>query len=424
MTTTTVNKKQATEWVSKGTKADPEAMKEKLVTARVGLLLKQPFFGNLATRLKLVDASDWVPTAATDGRNFYYNSDFIDVLTPKETEFLFGHEVLHVTFEHLLRRNDRDAQLFNIACDYAVNQILVDEGVGEKIHSVPILQDYKYKGKSSEEIYDDLYEEYKDQMQALEKLKSLDVHMDLDKGEATYTDEDGNEHTVKCPEMSKEEQKELKDQIKEAVLQGGQAAGRDKIPGAVRKLINDITAPKINWRDLLSQQIQSTVRSDFTFARPNRKTWHMDAILPASSIENTIDLCVAIDTSGSITDDQIKDFLSEIKHIMDGYTDYNIKLWSFDTEVHESSVTDYTPENADELFDWKPGGYGGTDISANYKWMDENGIVPKQFVCFTDGYTYEWGDEDYCDTLWIIHSQFGDPIKPPFGVSCNYDDKV
>ena len=68
---------------------DPEAMKEKLVTARVGLLLKQPFFGNLATRLKLVDASDWVPTAATDGRNFYYNSDFIDVLTPKETEFLF-----------------------------------------------------------------------------------------------------------------------------------------------------------------------------------------------------------------------------------------------------------------------------------------------------------------------------------------------
>ena len=60
------------------------------------------------------------------------------------------------------------------------------------------------------------------------------------------------------------------------------------------------------------------------------------------------------------------------------------------------------------------GGYGGTDISANYKWMDENGIVPKQFVCFTDGYTYEWGDEDYCDTLWIIHSQFGDPIKPPF----------
>ena len=109
---------------------------------------------------------------------------------------------------------------------------------------------------------------------------------------------------------------------------------------------------------------------------------------------------------------------------MDVYTDYNIKLLSFDTEVHEESVTDFTPENADELFDWKPGGYGGTDISANYKWMDENGIVPKQFVCFTDGYTYEWGNEDYCDTLWIIHSQFGDPITPPFGITCNYDDKV
>ena len=99
---------------------------DKLVTARIALLLKHPFFGNLATRLKLVNADDWCPTAGTDGRYFYYNTKFIDSLNPKEAEFLFGHEVLHNVFEHmLLRSGGRDPQLWNIAADYAVNQILV-----------------------------------------------------------------------------------------------------------------------------------------------------------------------------------------------------------------------------------------------------------------------------------------------------------
>ena len=98
---------------------------DKLVTGRIALLLKHPFFGNLATRLKLVNADDWCPTAGTDGRHFFFNTKFIDSLTPKETEFLFGHEVLHNVFEHMLVRiSDRDPQLWNIAADYAVNQIL------------------------------------------------------------------------------------------------------------------------------------------------------------------------------------------------------------------------------------------------------------------------------------------------------------
>jgi predicted metal-dependent peptidase len=105
---------------------------DKLVTGRIALLLKHPFFGNLATRLKLVNADDWCPTAGTDGRHFYYNTKFIDSLTPKETEFLFGHEVLHNVFEHMLVRiGDRDPQLWNIAADYAVNQILKDANIGD-----------------------------------------------------------------------------------------------------------------------------------------------------------------------------------------------------------------------------------------------------------------------------------------------------
>jgi len=104
---------------------------DKLITARVGLLLRHPFFGNLATRMKLIDASDWCPTLATDGRNFYYNNDFVYKLKPKEAEFGFAHEVLHNVFDHMGRRDHRDPVISNIAADYAANQILKDEGIGK-----------------------------------------------------------------------------------------------------------------------------------------------------------------------------------------------------------------------------------------------------------------------------------------------------
>ena len=113
---------------------DAEA-RERLVTARIGLLLKQPFFGNLATRLQLTNADEWCPTAATDGRKFYYNSRFIMMLkNEKVVEFLFGHEVLHCVYEHIGRRvdNDHQAQLSNIAADYCVNGQLIRDRIGEQ----------------------------------------------------------------------------------------------------------------------------------------------------------------------------------------------------------------------------------------------------------------------------------------------------
>ena len=136
-------------------------MREKLVTARVGLLLKASFFGNLATRLKLVNADEWCATAATDGRHFYYNSRFINMLRPKEVEFLFGHEVLHCVYDHFGRRGERDPQIWNVANDFCVNADLKEHRVGEFITSVPCLYDPKYKGLSSEEIYEDLMKNVK-----------------------------------------------------------------------------------------------------------------------------------------------------------------------------------------------------------------------------------------------------------------------
>ncbi len=161
MTSTTATKEDKKKFANLIGPTEPKVdreVRELLITARVGLLLKASFFGNLATRLKLVNADEWCPTAATDGRHFYYNSRFIKMLRPREIEFLFGHEVLHCVYDHFGRRGDRDPQLWNIANDYCVNADLIKHKVGEKITSVPCLHDPKYDGLSSEEVYDKLYE--------------------------------------------------------------------------------------------------------------------------------------------------------------------------------------------------------------------------------------------------------------------------
>ena len=138
---------------------DKQKVLEKLTGARIALLLKQPFFGNMATRMQLQEA-DWCPTAATDGKHFYYNPQFIDALSPKETEFLIGHEVLHIVFDHFLRQDMREKQPWNVSADYAVNIVLEDENVGEMPQGdLKGLIDNKYRGWNTERIYEDVMQD-------------------------------------------------------------------------------------------------------------------------------------------------------------------------------------------------------------------------------------------------------------------------
>ena len=385
---------------------------DKLITARVGLLLKHPFFGNMATRLQLIDGSDWCSTLATDGRNFYYNIGFVDKLTPREAEFGFAHEVLHNVFDHMGRRNEREPQLSNIAADYAVNQILKDEKIGDVPSKIKIFQDNKYRGKAYEEIYDDLLDkvQYID-INSLGEL--LDEHLDGEgDGEGEGKDGDQEGKGKGRPKLSAEEKKKIRDEIKEAMVSAASAAGAGRVPAGIARLIKDFTEPKMDWRELLRMQIQSIIKSNFSFSRPNRKSMHSGAILPGMMNEETIDVCASIDMSGSITDEMAKDFLSEVKGIMDEYKDFKLKLWCFDTDVY--NFAEFTGDNADDIMDYEPKGGGGTDFDVNYTFMKDEGIEPKKFIMFTDGYPCgSWGDEQYCDSLFIIHGT--DSIIPPFG---------
>lgn len=389
---------------------------EKLTTARIGLLLRHPFFGNLATRMKLVDATEWCNTLATDGRTFYYNNDFVNKLTPKQAEFGFAHEVLHNIFDHMGRRGDRDPMISNIAADYAANQILKDERIGEVPDWIKIFQDNKYRGMSYEEIYADLEKDaIKIDLSELGEL--LDEHLDGDGDAEGNGDGDGDKDSNGRPKLTAEEKKQIRDEIKEAMVAAAQSAGAGKVPAGIARYIQVFTEPKMDWRQMLRMNIQSILKSNFSFSRPNRKSQHSGAILPGMLNEETIDVSVAIDMSGSISNKQAQDFLSEVKGIMDEYKDFKLDLWCFDTEIY--NYAKFTGDSSDEINDYEVKGGGGTDFEANWNFMKEEGIEPKRFIMFTDGYPCgSWGDENYCETLFIVHGD--ETITAPFGQTAHY----
>ena len=399
---------------------------DKIVVARVGLLLRHPFFGNMATRLKIQSCDDWCPTAATDGRHLYYNTQFFNALSEKQIEFVIAHEILHCAFDHLTRREDRQPTLHNIACDYLVNNILVREGIGEKVTQIPIIQDFKYEGWSSEQVYDDLYENC-EKINLADLGELLDEHIDWeDDGSDSKQGAKGKgegKGKGKAPKYTKDELRKIKEEIKEGMMQAAQAAGAGNVPGEIDRMIKDLTEPKMNWREIIQQQIQSTIKNDYTFSRPSRKGWHVGAVLPGMNFEETIDIAIGFDMSGSIGNDQAKIFLSEVKGIMDQYKDFKIKCWCFDTKVYNEQ--DFSQDSGEELTDYKLMGGGGTEFMCNWEYMKENDIQPKKFIMFTDGYPWgQWGEEDYCDTVFVIHGYHDKNFEAPFGVTTHYEEAV
>jgi len=434
MSTTTANKKDIPQ-IPVGFEtlpAEDAEAREKLTTARVGLLLKASWFGSMATRLPLVNSDAWLPTAATDGRYFYYNSKFINMLKVKECEFLFGHEVLHNVYEHLGRSNDNkhNPQIANIAADYAVNGDLIQARIGTQITTVPTLYDPKYMGWSMEEIYDHIVDnaEKIDIEDLVDQL--LDEHLDGedsngsgdgdDDGKPTEG-KDGNLESKSKPKYNEEDRKKIRDEIKDALINSAKTCeNAGELPGGVQRIIKDLTEPKMDWRDLIAQSIESTIKSDFSFMRQSRKGWQTNVILPGMIPENTIDVSIALDMSGSISNEMGRDMLSEVKGIMEQFTSFKIKLWCFDTSVY--NYAEFDESNVDEIDEYEPTGGGGTDFMCNWRYMKDNDIQPDRFIMFTDGYPYgQWGDEQYCDTVYIIHGN--DTIQPPFGTWAYYPMK-
>lgn len=432
-------------------KALDEVAHDKIIQARVDLLMGQGFFGQLAVRLKITQADEWCPTMAVDGHRMYYSSEFVKAMDEEELKFVVGHEIMHCVYQHFLRIDGRDPRLWNCAGDYVINWELKECGIGR----MPIaskmpnweedrefyakmgigpndpggLIDAKYKGMTTEEVYDLLVEDAKNGgKHSDENVKNWDVHLDPkggDAGEGAGEDEgEGAGEGASGPvKMSQEELDQLSDELKKAVIDAAKTAdsmgkGAGNIPGGVRRLIKEWTESKIVWNEYLERRILSTQKSDYTWSRSSRKGRDQGIYLPGMDNEERIELHIAVDTSGSTYMD-LPTFLGEIRGIMEQFSDFKVTIWCFDTKTY--TVHEFTPDNVYDMDDFQIEGLGGTDFACNWKMMKEAGMIPETFLMFTDLEPFgSYGDPWYCDTIFLVR---GNPGKEaPFGVTLHYEN--
>ena len=384
----------------------PEAVLEQIIRARISLLLQQPFWGTLATRLILKDATDekWCKTAGTDGRYFYYNRDFISKLNKAECIFLVAHEVEHCVYDHMSRRGSRKPKMWNAAADFVINYELHEHNVGKipdpKTSGVTACFDAKYKGMFAEEVYDLLEKDPN------ANWPEFDVHLEPGDG--------------KGEPMTEEERRGLSDEIRNAVMQAAKAAGAGNTPLGVKRMLKDLVEPQMDWREILNMKIQSMLKNDFTWSRCSRKSQASGFYLPGMKEDVKVKAAVAIDCSGSMGDDMLRDLLTETKGIMEQFADFDLEVWCFDTKVY--NYQKFTPENLDEIDEYEIKGGGGTDFVCNWTFMKDNDIQPERFIMMTDGYPCgSWGDENWCDTLFLIHGDTQRRLIAPFGMTAWYE---
>ena len=398
--------------------------RDRLIQARVAMLIKHDFWGKMATRMRLINADAWCSTLATDGKNFYYNSQFVLSLgSIDKVIFGFAHEVLHCIYDHIPRTGDRDRKLSNIAQDYVINADLVHYGVGKAIDEVDIIYDKKYFNWSFEAVYDELYDKA-DKINIDELFgQLLDDHLEPGEGDSEGDgDGDGSDSDVskKRPVLTQEQKEAIKDEIREAVLQAAQGTQAGKLPGGVNRIVNNLTNPKMDWRSLINMKLPSLAKNDYSYQQFNKKYMQSGIIVPGLNRQESIDVCVGIDTSGSISQQVLEEQLSEVVGIMDMYEEFTIRIWQFDTSIY--GYAEFTKDTAGDILEYEVKGGGGTDFDANWTFMKEEGIEPQMFIMFTDGEPWNsWGDENYCDTLFIINNNYNKEIVPPFGSYAYYN---
>lgn len=423
---------------------------EKLLSsAKITLFWKAPFYGAIIMNLDTVDASKWCRTFTTDGQKFYYNRDFIKKLKNKsQVIWCLAHVVGHIVFGHLGRRGSRDPNRWGAATDYLTNfmnekELVEKAKIAERPEMDGIFYDERYNDEmTSEQIYDDLEKNSK------EFEMSIEDHQDIGGSgskKVKVTIQGGPDGP---PQLSEDDLEKLREKIFSQVMTAAQVAGAGRTPAAVQRLIEQFTNPVIDWTTLLEMEIQSTIKDDFTFMNPSKRSWSipkvngdknaLPIIMPGHNFKKMIDIAFIIDASGSMSDEMVSDALSELKGIVEMYSDFRVVVWSFDTQIYNPKV--FTPSNIEEIYDYGLVGRGGTDFEINWDFMKNpekygfegftDPIEPEKICFFTDGGccgdsgfgygTDGWGDPNWASTLWIIHGST--TIKPPYGNVAYYQD--
>lgn len=298
-------------------------MKE-LDKSRIWVLINMPFFAELMLQMELIVSRE-VPTAATNGVYIKVNPDFFLSLSPAERRFLLCHEVMHPAFLHHTRRDQRDPKVWNEACDYAINPMIVEYGELRKKQlktqgSIPAdlkmptggLLDPRFKGMSAEKIYDLLLKHY-------QKKKGGQGSSGFGKSGRNKSDQGGSSSSSDewkpgdgfkggfgdvedFPTLDKKAvQKEELDKTTQLIQATMSAKKAGTLPGDLARLLKERLNPKIHWATELQRILSEKAKDNYSWAVPNRRYMTTGFYLPTLDSETYGEIAMAVDTSGSIT---------------------------------------------------------------------------------------------------------------------------
>lgn len=352
------------------------------------------------------EVKDDIPTAYTDGINKYYGRKFIESLNDSELRALVLHENLHIALNHVDRFKtlfQANPMLMNACADYVVNDVIVHLK-DKNLCTLPKggLYEDKYHNWSVKEVYDDL------EQQLSKGVDNSDARSNgntsTGKGVSSDSLKTLDEHNFADTKKTPKELKEIKQKVENALKEGAIFAGKfgNKIPRAIEELFE----PKIDWRDVLREFIQSAIRGsdEYTWRKFNKRMMANDLYLPSMENETIGELVLAIDTSASIGEKELAEFGSEIVSICDTVTPEKIRVLWWDYEVAKEQV--FNKGDYQQIRDLlKPDGGGGTRVSCVSQYLVEHNIKPEAIIVFTDGYV-EGEDEISWDiptpTLWVV----------------------
>jgi len=353
--------------------------------ARTTLLLDHPFFGTLLFRLKGRETSS-VKTMATDGVSLFYNPEFVATLSAAELTGVLAHEVLHPGLQHHVRRGNRSLMRWNMACDYAINPLVIDAGL-----TLPkdVLLDNRFRGMSAERIYNLIGEEegggqQEDDQPGTSENNPNGGGGDKDDPNAPETP-GGFGQVLDAPEPSDADGKNADEQARDWQIAVEQAetisklAG--KVPAGLERSLDGAEEARVDWRELLRCAWSETTPSDYSWMRPNRRHIWQGLYLPGVLREGVGEVVIFVDCSGSINARQLALFEAEIRSILEGQRPERVYVVYFDAHVHKVDVYE-----AGQQIRLVPVGGGGTDFRPCFQWVEENHVQPQVLVFLTDLY--------------------------------------
>jgi len=360
--------------------------KEKKILTK--FILNQPFFAILLLRL-VINKDSTCKTAYTDGRVLAYNPDFLDKLSFDESVGLFAHEVMHVALMHHLRREYRNKNKWNAACDYEINILLKESGF-----TIPSggLIDYKFKDHTAEWIYDQLPDSFNNENNA--------------SGFGEVRDYPGKNGSPTKAEKKKEEQK-----WKGLVVEAKAVSERHQsnVSAGLDRAIKDLTEQRVHWRSVLARFFDENSKLKFNWDRPNKRYMNSGIYMPSRKSKELGGGIIFCDTSGSVTKEEIISQVSEIHSIL---TNFKIDIY---VVYVDSKVCGVDRISSNEYpFELKPKGGGGTSFKPGFNWVDDQGIIPKWAIYFTDGACNNFPDEPDFPVVWVLNEE-NKFFKPPFG---------